>query len=51
MQCEYCNPDSIGHADSRERWERKRHDPVLRDLVMLIEPGVLGGDGDQWTRI
>ena len=42
-QCEYCNPDGIGHAENRERWERKRHDPVLRDLVMLIEPDALAG--------
>lgn len=40
-QCGYCNPDGIGHADNRERWERKRHDPILRDLVELIEPEAL----------
>jgi len=40
-QCEYCNPDGIGHADNRERWERKRHDPVMHELVMLVEPDAL----------
>lgn len=38
VQCEYCNPDGIGHTENRARWERKRHDPALRDLVALIEP-------------
>lgn len=42
-QCPYCNPDDIGHAENRERWERKRHDPALRELVTLIDPGVLAG--------
>lgn len=42
-QCPYCNPDDIGHAENRERWERKRHDPALRELVTLIDPGVLTG--------
>ncbi len=41
VQCPYCNPDGIGHAENRERWERKRHDPALAELVALIEPGVL----------
>jgi hypothetical protein len=38
VQCPYCNPDGIGHAENRERWERKRHDPVLRELVALVDP-------------
>lgn len=42
VQCAYCNPDSIGHADTRERWDRKRHDPALHELVELIEPDALG---------
>jgi hypothetical protein len=42
VQCHYCNPDGIGHVDTRERWERKRHDPALRELVELIEPDSLG---------
>ena len=44
VQCKYCNPDGIGHADVRRRWERKRTEPVLRDLVTLIEPDTLAGD-------
>jgi hypothetical protein len=38
VQCEYCNPDGIGHTENRDRWERKRRDPVLNELVSLIEP-------------
>ncbi|WP_328992675.1 PD-(D/E)XK nuclease family protein [Kribbella sp. NBC_01245] len=41
VQCPYCNPDSIGHAEVRGRWERKRFDPALQRLVRLIDPGVL----------
>lgn len=38
VQCAYCNPDGLGHGEVRSRWESKRHDPVLHDLVALIEP-------------
>ncbi|HTK67708.1 MAG TPA: PD-(D/E)XK nuclease family protein [Pseudonocardia sp.] len=38
VQCDYCNPDGIGHAENRTRWERKRRDPVLKDLVALVDP-------------
>ena len=41
VQCDYCNPDGVGHADNRDRWERKRHDAALRDYVTLVEPDVL----------
>lgn len=41
VQCPYCNPDGIGHSTGRERWERQRHDPALRELVGLIEPDAL----------
>lgn len=41
VQCGYCNPDGIGHAENRERWERKRRDPALRDYLALVEPAVL----------
>ncbi|NUU18472.1 PD-(D/E)XK nuclease family protein [Cellulomonas humilata] len=41
VQCPYCNPDGIGHGANRERWERKRHDVDLRELVELIEPEAL----------
>ncbi|MGI8869611.1 MAG: PD-(D/E)XK nuclease family protein, partial [Mycobacteriales bacterium] len=37
VQCNYCNPDGIGHAAVRERWERKRLDPGLRDYVALVD--------------
>ena len=38
VQCPYCNPDGIGHGDARGRYERKRHDPELHELVGLIDP-------------
>jgi hypothetical protein len=41
VQCPYCNPDGIGHGDARSRYERKRHDPALHDLVGLIDPAAL----------
>jgi RecB family exonuclease len=44
VQCDYCNPDGIGHENNRRRWERKRHDPVLRELVTLIDPDATGAD-------
>jgi hypothetical protein len=37
VQCRYCNPDGLGHSAERERWERKRFDPVLAPLIALIE--------------
>jgi ATP-dependent helicase/nuclease subunit B len=40
-ECNYCNPDDIGHAENRERWVRKRHDPDLRELVTMIDPDAL----------
>jgi len=43
VQCSYCNPDGLGHGEVRTRWERKRHDPALHDLVSLIDPGALAG--------
>jgi len=47
VQCRFCNPDGLGHNAARERWERKRVDPLLASLVTLIDPdGVgLGGAG------
>jgi ATP-dependent helicase/nuclease subunit B len=41
VQCHYCNPDGVSHATNRDRWERQRHDSILRELVDLIEPGML----------
>jgi ATP-dependent helicase/DNAse subunit B len=39
VQCAYCNPDGIGHADNRDRWVRKRQDPTLTELVALVDAG------------
>ncbi len=44
VQCPYCNPDGIGHGDARSRYERKRHDPALRELVGLVDPSALASD-------
>ncbi|MEJ7795806.1 MAG: PD-(D/E)XK nuclease family protein [Nocardioides sp.] len=44
VQCNYCNPDGIGHADVRDRWDRKRHDPALDRLLRLIEPNAVQED-------
>jgi ATP-dependent helicase/nuclease subunit B len=49
VQCNFCNPDGLGHGEVRGRWERKRHDPALRELVELVDPAALitatdGGD-------
>ncbi|QGG41839.1 PD-(D/E)XK nuclease family protein [Aeromicrobium yanjiei] len=41
VQCPYCNPDGIGHGEARERWERKRHDVSLFDLVALIDSAAI----------
>ena len=38
VKCPYCNPDGLGHAEQRERWERQRHDPVLSELIALVDP-------------
>jgi RecB family exonuclease len=48
VQCAYCNPDALGHGEVRTRWERKRHDPALEELVRLIDPDAVeteSGDG------
>jgi ATP-dependent helicase/nuclease subunit B len=44
VQCWYCNPDGLGYTDNRKLWERKRNDPVLRDLLTLIEAEALTED-------
>ena len=46
VQCRYCNPDGLGHGAARERWERKRFDPVLDSLVALIDPDAAAERGD-----
>lgn len=38
VQCEYCNPDGVGHAAERARYQRKRSDPALAQLVALVDP-------------
>ena len=43
VTCEYCNPDGLGHADVRRRWEAKRLAPELRDYTALVEPEALAG--------
>jgi ATP-dependent helicase/DNAse subunit B len=37
VPCAYCDPDSLGAGELRERWERKRNDPRLAAYVGLIE--------------
>jgi RecB family exonuclease len=39
-QCSYCNPDGRGHGEARDRWERKRVDPLLEAYVRVVEPDV-----------
>ena len=46
-QCDYCNPDGVGHGDARSRWERKRGAPVLAGYVGLVEPDALTGGEEQ----
>ena len=40
-QCSACNPDGLGHADIRERWELLRTTPELQDYTGLVEPDAL----------
>jgi RecB family exonuclease len=46
VQCPYCNPDGLGHAENRDRWERKRSDPALRELITLIDPDGVPAEED-----
>jgi ATP-dependent helicase/nuclease subunit B len=43
VTCPYCNPDGLGHADARKRWESKRLAPGLADFTRLVEPEALEG--------
>jgi RecB family exonuclease len=43
VQCSACNPDGLGHAAIRERWEALRTTPELRDYTGLVEPDALDG--------
>jgi len=47
VRCPYCNPDGLGHADVRRRWEAKRLTPELHDYTGLVEPEALIADGDE----
>jgi ATP-dependent helicase/nuclease subunit B len=38
ISCEVCDPDGLGTAELRKQWDRKRHDPVLREYAELAEP-------------
>jgi RecB family exonuclease len=47
-QCAFCNPDGLGHADVRARWEAMRRVPQLRRYTRLVEPeALLADDGGQ----
>ena len=50
VQCTYCNPDGLGHAAPRRRWEAKRLSPELVGFTSLVEPDVVvdrsGDDGE-----
>ncbi|TWE13221.1 PD-(D/E)XK nuclease family protein [Rudaeicoccus suwonensis] len=46
IQCPYCNPDGLGYAEPRSRWQQLRGTRPLRDLVTLIEPDALATTGD-----
>ena len=48
VQCPYCNPDGLGHAAVRRRWEAKRLGPELADYTSLVEPR--GGQTREATR-
>jgi ATP-dependent helicase/DNAse subunit B len=41
VTCAFCDPDGRGHGELRQRYERKRHDPALQDLVALIDESAL----------
>jgi len=41
VQCPYCNPDGLEHADVRRRWEAMRLAPELRHYTRLVEPEAL----------
>lgn len=41
VQCSACNPDGLGHAAVRERWEMLRSTSELRGFTGLVEPDAL----------
>jgi ATP-dependent helicase/nuclease subunit B len=36
--CQFCDPDGLGAAEHRHRWQRKRTDPRLAAYRELVEP-------------
>lgn len=38
VACHVCDPDGLGTAELRKQWDRKRHDPALREYADLAEP-------------
>ncbi len=38
IACHVCDPDGLGTAELRKQWDRKRHDPALREYADLAEP-------------
>lgn len=46
VQCQYCNPDGLGHGDVRRGWERKRLSPALVDYTGLVEGLPVESDAD-----
>ena len=38
IACQVCDPDGLGTAELRKQWDRKRHDPALREYAELAEP-------------
>jgi ATP-dependent helicase/nuclease subunit B len=49
VTCPYCNPDGLGHADVRRRWEAMRRGPELRDYTGLVEPEATAAQDDGTT--
>jgi len=41
VECEYCTPGGLGHKEARGRYERKRGDVALIELMGLIDPEAL----------
>ncbi|GAA5165845.1 PD-(D/E)XK nuclease family protein [Ornithinimicrobium tianjinense] len=46
-QCSACNPDCLGHAAVRERWEALRGTAALRAYTALVEPDALDGSAEE----
>ena len=44
VECPWCTPDGVGHAEARETYVRKRSEPALRDLMRLIDPDAVSPD-------